>query len=169
MGLPKSDKSRRVVKLPAVALHALRRHRAIQEQEQEWAAGAWREHGLVFTNTIGKPVDPRNLHDAFQELLKPTEEEIAAKIEPLSKIRFHDLRHSAATLLLAQGIPARVVMDILGHSQINLTLGTYSHVLPHMQDEAAEAMNAALGGTLGTPQNPVAATVAATNGNPRVQ
>lgn len=169
VGLPKSDKSRRVVKLPAVALRVLQRHRAIQEQERELAGDLWQEQGLVFTNSLGKPVDPRNLHDAFKELLKPTEEEIEAKTEPLPEIRFHDLRHSAATLLLVQGIPARVVMDILGHSQISLTLNTYSHVLPHMQDDAAEAMNSALGGTSETLQNPVAATVAATNENQRVQ
>jgi integrase len=64
----------------------------------------------------------------------------------LPRVRFHDCRHSAATLLLAQGVSARVVMDLLGHSTIGMTLGTYSHVLPDMQREAADRMDAVLGG-----------------------
>lgn len=60
--------------------------------------------------------------------------------------RFHDLRHACATLMLTEGINPRVVMEMLGHSQVSLTLDTYSHVLPSMQDEAAARMDAALGG-----------------------
>jgi len=63
-----------------------------------------------------------------------------------ASVRFHDLRHSSASLLLAQGIPARVVMDRLGHSNIALTLGTYSHVIPQLHQEAADAIDRVLGG-----------------------
>lgn len=89
----------------------------------------------VFTTTIGTPIDARNLTRAFTALLARA---------GLPRIRFHDLRHSAATILLAQGVSPRVVMDLLGHSTIGMTLGTYSHVLPAMQRDAADQMDAAL-------------------------
>jgi integrase len=89
----------------------------------------------VFTSTIGTPLDERNARGAFHELLK------AAK---LPKTRIHDLRHTCATLLLAQGVHPKVVQEILGHSQISLTLDTYSHVLPHVNEEAAQQMDAVL-------------------------
>jgi len=66
------------------------------------------------------------------------------KAASLPKMRFHDLRHSSASLLLAQGIAARVVMERLGHSNIALTLGTYSHVIPQLHQEAADAIDRAL-------------------------
>lgn len=165
---PKSDKGRRMVKLPAVAVRALARHKAVQEQEREWAGSEWADSGLVFTNRKGTAFDPRNIQDEFRAILKPTKEEIAAKVEPLPAIRFHDLRHSAATLLLAQGVPARVVMDLLGHSQISLTLGTYSHVLPAMLDDAASKMDAALSPVSDTNPNRVAAGIAASSTPERV-
>jgi integrase len=92
-------------------------------------------YGLVFTSTIGTPLDERNVRRAFKELLTATK---------LPKIRIHDLRHTCATLLLAQGVHPKVVQEILGHSQISLTLDTYSHVPPHVNAEAALQMNAAL-------------------------
>lgn len=74
---------------------------------------------------------------------KSQEEAKKARKEPelLPRIRFHDLRHTAATLLLSAGVHPKVVQEMLGHAQINLTLDTYSHVLPTMQDEAAAKMN----------------------------
>ena len=99
-------------------------------------ADAGRTRGFVFTSSIGTPIEPRNVTRAFKALLK------AAK---LPDIRLHDLRHSCATLLLAQGVNPRVVMETLGHSQVSLTLNTYSHVLPALQQDAAAKMNAILG------------------------
>ena len=131
----KTDRSRRTIALPTVSVDVLRRHRILQLEERLAAGGRWVESGLVFTTTIGTPIDARNLVKWFHE-----HRERAS----IRHIRFHDLRHTCATLLLVQGIHPRVVMDILGHSQISLTMDTYSHVIPSLQEEAAEKMNAIL-------------------------
>jgi len=89
----------------------------------------------VFTSTSGTPLDERNVRRAFKDILA------AAK---LPRIRIHDLRHTCASLLLAQGVHPRVVMETLGHSQISLTLDTYSHVLPALQQEAARQIDTLL-------------------------
>ena len=89
----------------------------------------------MFTSTIGTPLDERNVRRGFKALLKAAE---------LPEMRIHDLRHTTATLLLAQGVHPRVVMELLGHSQVSLTLDTYSHVLPGLQAEAAKRMDEAL-------------------------
>jgi integrase len=87
---------------------------------------------LVFPNEIGKPMDAGNLrHRSLRPLLEKA---------GLPRHRFHDLRHTAATLLLGQGVHAKIVSEMLGHSSIGLTLDTYSHVLPDMQQQAALAM-----------------------------
>ena len=84
---------------------------------------------------MGTPIHPRNDYRAFQALLQRAQ---------LREVRLHDLRHTAASLLLAQGVPSRVVMEILGHSQISVTLNTYSHVDTTLTQEAADRMNEAL-------------------------
>lgn len=89
----------------------------------------------MFTSSIGTPFEPRNVTRQFKALLTAAN---------LPNIRLHDLRHSCATLLLAQGVNPRVVMETLGHSQVSLTLNTYSHVLPALQADAAAKMNAIL-------------------------
>jgi integrase len=133
---PKSPRSRRLIALPAVAVKALRAHR-VRQLETRLAAGArWQDQGFVFPTSIGTPLEPRRITRAFRALLKRA---------GLPLIRLHDLRHTAATLLLAQGVSPRVVMETLGHSQISLTLNTYSHVLPALQREAASKMDAVLG------------------------
>ncbi|MCA1586835.1 MAG: site-specific integrase, partial [Acidobacteria bacterium] len=105
--------------------------------ESRLALGAaWQEQGFVFTTPIGTPCDPHNLHKQFKALLATTD---------LPAVRIHDLRHSCATLLLAQGVDPRTIMETLGHSQISLTLNTYAHVLPKLQREAAAKMDAILG------------------------
>ncbi len=134
---PKSARSRRTVAMPEVVMAALRVHRVSQLQERLLAGARWRESGFVFTTRVGTPIEPSNLTKAFQKLL--------AKAE-LRHIRFHDLRHTAATFLLAQGVDPRTIMETLGHSQISLTLNTYSHVLPSLQRDAAEKMNRLLVG-----------------------
>ena len=128
----KTDRSRRTVAMPATVVEALRRHRAHQREERLAAGGRWPESDFVFTTIVGTPCDPDNLRRSFRALLKRA---------ALPHFRFHDLRHSAASLLLAQGVAARVVMETLGHSRISVTLDTYSHVTPELQREAATAMD----------------------------
>jgi integrase len=100
------------------------------------SAGAeWQDTGFVFTTKRGKPIDLCNAGRYRRRLLEK------AGLRPC---RFHDLRHTAATLLLAQGVHGRTVMELLGHSAIGVTLNLYSHVLPRLKDEAAEKMDAAL-------------------------
>jgi integrase len=132
----KNNSSRRMLHVPAAALRALREHRVRQMEERLAAGEKWQDSGLVFTTTLGTPLDPRNVLRHFARVLK------AAGIP---HVRFHDLRHSCATLLLAQGVPARVVQDILGHSAIRVTMDVYSHVMPSMRDDAVRAMDSALG------------------------
>jgi integrase len=136
---PKSAAGRRTVTLPAFAIAALRDHRKRQLEERlaagpYWAANNW---DLVFVSTLGSPLDGTNVLHTFQRLLADAD---------LPRRRFHDLRHSTATALLAQGVSPRVVMEILGHSQISLTLGTYSHVLPELRRQAADRLDALMGG-----------------------
>lgn len=128
-GEPKSAKSRRTVHLPQSTIVALRRHRHLQ-METQIRALAWEHHNYIFTNQVGRPIDVGYLaRRSFQPLLERA---------GLPKIRFHDLRHTAATLLLTQGVHVKVVSEMLGHSQISLTLDTYSHVISGLQEDAAE-------------------------------
>ena len=123
---PKTDSSKRLVTVPKTALKTL----------SEYLAGLKSDKGLIFTTATGKPISPSNLQKAFKD------EAVKAG---LPKIRFHDLRHTSATLLLAGGVHPKVVQERLGHSHISLTLDTYSHVLPTMQEEAAEKLEKVLG------------------------
>jgi integrase len=132
---PKSAKSIRSISLPAVAVSALYSHRNRQAEEREWSGSDWQDTGFVFTTSRGTPMDPRNVIRKFQAALKMAE---------LPKLRFHDLRHSTATLLLAQGVSPRYISDLLGHSQVSFTMQTYAHVLPEVQREVATKMNAVL-------------------------
>jgi len=130
---PKTARSRREVHLSALAVAALRRHRRAQLEERLRAANLWEDHDLVFTNERGRPLDGNNFRQrAFGQLLEKA---------GLPHIRFHDLRHTAATLLMAQGVPVKVASEMLGHADITTTLRTYSHVLPGMQQQAAAAMD----------------------------
>ncbi|HSH77958.1 MAG TPA: site-specific integrase [Herpetosiphonaceae bacterium] len=130
-------KRSRTVSLPPVLLAALRSHRTRQLEERLLAGGRWRDWDLVFPSTIGTPLDARNVLRRFQKLVATA---------GLPHQRFHDLRHCCASLLLAQGVPPRVVMEILGHSDIRLTMNTYAHVMPVLQREAADLMEAFLTG-----------------------
>jgi integrase len=125
-------KSRRTIPLPAASAKVLRTHRASQAAEALSLGPAWVDSGLVFTSTVGTVIEPRNLNRLFDELI--------AKAR-VRRIRFHDLRHTCASLLLAQNVPARVVMEILGHSQLAMTTDLYSHVMPTALREAADAMD----------------------------
>ncbi len=134
-GEPKSARSRRTLTLPGVVVDALKAHRTRQKEQRLRVGAAWQDSGLVFTSPIGTALDYSNLRRSFRALLK------AAKL-PLTKI--HNMRHTAATLLLAQGCDPRTIMSVLGHSQISLTMNTYAHVLPQLTQDAAHRMNAVL-------------------------
>ncbi|MGC2208417.1 MAG: tyrosine-type recombinase/integrase [Candidatus Dormiibacterota bacterium] len=107
---------------------ALQGERSRQRLAQLAAGPAWQETGFVFTSRTGEPWSENGALHAFQNALAAAD---------LPRMRLHDLRHGTATLLLAQGVPARVVMEILGHSQISMTLNTYSHVIPELMGGAA--------------------------------
>jgi integrase len=134
---PKSRAGRRTIPMPGQLVEALRAHRVAQATERLAAGSVWTDSGMVFTGPTGKPVDPRADHREWQRLLRKA---------CVPAARLHDARHTAATLLLAQGVPARVVMELLGHSQITLTLGTYTHVVPELARDAAARMGYALWG-----------------------
>jgi integrase len=133
---PKTSRSRRQVVLTQTAVAALRRHRVAQAERRLEMGAYWQDQDLVFTNEIGGPVDAGNLRNrSFSPLLQRA---------ALPKIRFHDLRHTAATLMLSRGIHPKVVSEMLGHSQIAITLDLYSHVTPTMQRDAAQLMDQVL-------------------------
>ena len=133
---PKTQKSRRSIVIAPFALEALKQHRVRQLEAKLKAGPAWEEHDYVFCTSIGTHLNPtRDILDPLKRLLKKAD---------LPNIRFHDLRHSAATLLLSVGVHPKVVQEILGHSQISMTLDVYSHVLPTMQQEAMSKLNDAM-------------------------
>jgi integrase len=130
---PKTVTSRRLVMLAQSALDALRRREARQSDERVLAGLSWREHGLVFTSAVGGPIEPGNLlRRSFWPILDRA---------GLPHIRFHDLRHTAATLMLSQGVHPKVASELLGRATVGITLDLYSHVSESMQREAARAMD----------------------------
>ncbi len=133
---PKSGRGRHL-RLSRRAVSALRAHRKRQLEERMQKVGLWEDHSLIFPSEVGTPMSGRNLYRAFKIRVKR-----AALPQTL---RFHDLRHTCATLLLRQGVNPKFVQELLGHADISLTLNTYSHVLPDMGDAAAGGMDAALG------------------------
>ncbi len=133
----KSGKGRRV-RLTRRAAAALKDHRKRQLEERMRLAGLWQDQGLIFPNEIGSLLNPSNLRNRSFKRIK-------ARSGVREDLRFHDLRHTCATLLLSEDVNAKVVSEMLGHASITITLNTYSHVLPDMQDSAADAMEAALG------------------------
>jgi site-specific recombinase XerD len=135
--LPKNGKARRI-KLTSGALKALRRHRKGQLEERMRLAGMWADNDLVFPNQVGKTMNARNFTArSFKPLLERTGLPHSARV--------HDLRHTCATVLLKMGQHPRYVQELLGHSTIAITLDTYSHVLPGMNDGLADAMDDAMG------------------------
>jgi integrase len=133
---PKTKGSRRTVRLTQSAVDALRSHLERQLGEIDKAGSLWRENGLIFASETGDPLDRRYVTThRFKPLLKRA---------GLPQIRFHDLRHTCATLLLGANVNPKIVSEMLGHASIAITLDTYSHVLPNMQSEAAKALEDAL-------------------------
>ena len=138
----KTARSRRTLALPDSIADGLRAHRLLQVKERLAAGETWR--GLepnnpdcyVFTTPSGTAIEARTLLRHFGAILDKA---------GLRRVRFHDLRHSCASLLLAQGVSPRVIMQILGHSEIGTTMNVYSHVVPELGREAARRMDAVLG------------------------
>lgn len=134
---PKSDRSRRTLALPSQLVESLKAHRAAQLEERLSAGSLWQDHDLVFAQVTGQPIDRHADWQAWKTLLRKAE---------VREVRLHDGRHTAATLLLSSGVHPRVVMELLGHSQMRTTTDTYSHVMPALAREAAERMGDALWG-----------------------
>ena len=148
---PKSEKSRRSIELPASCITSLRSHRDRQQHDRAIAGSRWKESGYVFTSTIGTPIDDRKILKEFNALVNAA---------GLPKQRFHDLRHACISLLGAQGVPLKVIAEIVGHSDIRLTQNVYQHVYSEAKRAAADRMDALLTGLANTPENPVATSVA---------
>jgi integrase len=136
VGEPKSAQGRRQLVLSNLAVEALRRWRVRQKEERLQSGPAWTESGYVFSTSVGTATEPRNFHRSFDN---------AVKRLGMPPIRVHDTRHACATILLTKGVHPKVVQELLGHGQISLTLDTYSHVLPTMQEDAARTLEAVYG------------------------
>ncbi|MEU2655865.1 tyrosine-type recombinase/integrase [Streptomyces sp. NPDC007325] len=124
---PKGRRRKQTLPLPAICVAPLRWQRLKQAATRERAREKWTETGYVFTTRTGQPIEPRNLYRSFTRV---------AKNAGLRVVRLHDARHGTATLLTAAGVPPRVVMEILGHSQIAVTMNIYTHVVQDTQREA---------------------------------
>jgi len=136
VGPPKTKNSRRTVSLTERAVEVLRGHLTRQLEEMERVGSLYRPGGLVFANEVGGIINPSNLRNlSLKALLE------RAGLPP---IRFHDLRHTCATLMLSKNVNPKVASEMLGHSTIAITLDTYSHVLPNMQQSAVRALEGAL-------------------------
>lgn len=141
----KTEKSRRTLALPHVCLEGLRAHRTKQLEERLKAGSQWQETGLVFTTyaaavgrRVGTPLHPRNVLRTLHTLL-------AAAEPKLPRVRFHDLRHSAASLLIAAGVELVEVSMLLGHSELRVTADLYSHLQKQTAARAARHMDAVFG------------------------
>ena len=134
---PKTIRSRRIVPLGATSVNALQRARRRQLEERLLVGPAYRDQRLVFSTALGTPIFPGNLRRAFLRMVASS---------GVGRLRFHDLRHTHASLLLARGVHPKVVSERLGHSGIGITLDVYSHVLPTLQEEAARELDAWLAG-----------------------
>jgi integrase len=143
---PKTRQSRRALRLSNELVSVLRARRSSQAEERQLAGPDWQESGYVFTTGVGTPRDGRNVTKHFQAIVAGAS---------LGHRRFHDLRHTTGSMLVAEGIHPRVVMETLGHSQIALTMNTYAHVLPPQQTEVATTMGRVLARSLLQPAGSV--------------
>jgi integrase len=133
---PKTSPSRRTLPIPEECLTALKQHKA-RQAEEKLLGQAYHDHGLVFCQADGKPIDPRNFLRSFDRLIA---------LAGLPPIRFHDARHTFATLMLELGESPKTVQTMLGHSRVAITLDIYSHVSLELEKKAAAKLNAALTG-----------------------
>jgi len=144
--LPKTARSRRKITLSQLGVAAMRRHRASQDRQRLRMGSIWQDHDLVFTDDIGQPLRGNHiLERRFLPLLEAA---------GLPRIRFHDLRHTAATSMLMDGIPPIVVSEMLGHSSIAMTSDLYGHVMPDVQRSAAASFDRLYGSVVGDEAHP---------------
>ncbi|MFE7043285.1 tyrosine-type recombinase/integrase [Streptomyces atratus] len=146
----KTRASERRIALPTECIHSLKKHQERQDNERETAGSDWSDGGLVFTTPTGRPLDPANLTRRFRSFLNRA---------GLRRIRFHDLRHSTATLLLEQGVDLVVIKELLGHAHIGVTAGVYAHVRLCLQRQAIDTLGNALSPTDDDPDDPPAVVV----------
>ncbi|MFJ3586003.1 tyrosine-type recombinase/integrase [Streptomyces sp. NPDC090127] len=146
----KTRASERRIALPTECIHSLKKRKERQDRERETAGSAWSDGGHVFTTPAGRPLDPANLTRRFRTFLDRA---------GLRRIRFHDLRHSTATLLLEQGVDLVVIKELLGHAHIGVTAGVYAHVRLRLQRQAIDALGNALSPTDNDPDDPPDAAV----------
>ncbi|MFD7641787.1 tyrosine-type recombinase/integrase [Kitasatospora sp. NPDC059795] len=132
----KTISSERRIALPAACVTSLREHRARQAREKQQAGAQWVDNGLVFSRPDGHPIEPATLTRHFKALLRRSR---------LRAIRFHDLRHSTATLLLEQGVELVVIKELLGHAHIGVTATVYAHVRLRLQRDAIDLLGRTLG------------------------
>ena len=132
MGPPKTARSRRTIPLPKLCIDALIERRLVQDEDTRAIREGWTELDLVFTTTIGTIIEPSNLRRSFNR---------AIELAGVRQIRFHDLRHTCASLLLAQGVSMRVVMEILGHATMSITSDLYTHVSPNATATAVSGVS----------------------------
>ncbi|MFF5262053.1 tyrosine-type recombinase/integrase [Actinomadura viridis] len=133
---PKADESRRTVPLPDLCITALCEHRVRQDVERADAWPNWQDHGLVFPSRIGTPMEPDTLRRSWGRIRE------AAGLESMG---FHDMRHTCVSLLLALGIPPHIVRDIVGHSDIEVTMTIYAHAALDEKRAALGKLGDALG------------------------
>lgn len=136
---PKTEESERTVHLPKSVIALLRQHRIQQLQDRLLAGEQWQDHDLVFCGRIGTPIVPRNFLRERQALLRRA---------GIPNIRFHDLRHSFVSLMIAAGVPLKVVQELAGHSDPRITQQIYTHVTEDQKREAASIMDTLLSGAL---------------------
>jgi integrase len=134
LGQPKTQSGRRAIALPESCVAALRKHRSAQNSQRLRLGELWLNGGFVFTGHSGQVLHVNVLVTRFKRLIKQA---------GLPDLRFHDLRHTSATLLLGQGVHPKIVQERLGHADIAMTLNRYSHVTPDMQRQAADTPDAA--------------------------
>lgn len=144
-GEPKSEAAGRVIALDEATTLVLRRQKRRQNELRAAAGAGWVEHELVCTEPDGSPLHPAKLSKAFHAIAD------AADLPP---VRLHDLRHGAATLMLAAGADLKIVQELLGHSTIAVTADTYTHVLPELAHDTAEAAAAIVPATTDPPAHP---------------
>jgi integrase len=128
----KTKTSIRSVAISPETIAALKKHRNLIEQEKTFLGSEYKDHDLVICTSLGTPVIPRHINKVWDHF--------HAKID-VPKITFHDLRHTHASLLLKQGTHPKIVSERLGHSSIQMTLDTYTHLLPNMQEAAASGLD----------------------------
>jgi integrase len=132
---PKSRQSRREVSLPPLLVEELRRLREAQKENRRLLSDRYHDYDLVFCQANGKPLHPSDVRKDFHRILKAA---------GLPRIRFHDLRHSCATLRLAAGDNLKVVQELLGHASAAFTLSVYGHVVPGLREQSTRALEARL-------------------------